>query len=72
MNDKCPNARKCYKCIHKREVPGNAHILCAKPDPAMTVDEYGVRKGWCYYPLLFDPVWLTKPCSNFEARKGEA
>ena len=27
---------ECWTCEHKRSVPGNAHIKCAKPDPRMT------------------------------------
>jgi len=56
----------CYKCKYKRSVPGNAHIRCAKPDPEMTGHEHGKKKGWFYYPRLFDPTWMTKECSNFE------
>lgn len=54
----------CYECINAREVPGNAHILCAKPC-AMTGDPHGIRKGWFMYPLLFDPTWRTSECPNF-------
>jgi hypothetical protein len=35
----------------------------------MTVDPHGVKHGWCFYPVIFDPIWLTKPCSNYEERK---
>jgi len=56
----------CYNCVHKRNVPGNCHIECAKPDVDMTGNEHGIRNGWFMYPLLFDPVWMTVKCSNFE------
>lgn len=59
---------ECYLCIHSRNVPGNTHIACAKPDPQMTGDPHGIRNGWFIYPLLFDPVWKTKMCSNFQAK----
>jgi hypothetical protein len=57
----------CYQCVNMREVPGNAHIKCIKPDPNMTGNSHGVIHGWFYYPLLFDPVWMTKECVNFES-----
>ena len=58
---------ECYNCRHKREVPGNCHIQCAKPDANMTGNEHGIREGWFMYPILFDPTWKTKMCDNFEA-----
>ena len=61
-------ATSCYTCVHKREVPGNAHIRCANPDSGMTGDEHGIKKGWFFYPMLFDPVWMTKECSNYESK----
>lgn len=57
----------CGGCAHRRSVPGNAHIQCARPDPAMRGDPHGVRQGWFFYPLLFDPVWRTTECANFHA-----
>lgn len=56
---------ECRMCAHRRAVPGNAHIQCANPDPAMTGHEHGIYNGWFAYPLLFDPVWKTKLCANF-------
>lgn len=58
--------KQCWYCQHRRDVPGNAHIRCVKPDPDMTGDEHGIRNGWFMYPLLFDPTWKTKTCSNFQ------
>ena len=59
-------ANNCYECKNKRNVPGNCHIQCVKPDPKMTGNEHGIRSGWFMYPMLFDPVWATKKCVNFE------
>jgi len=56
----------CYKCIHKRSVPGNAHIMCANPDPKMKGHPHGIANGWFIYPLLFDPVWKEVECANME------
>ena len=61
--------KECYSCKHKRNVPGNAHILCANPDPEMTGDPHGIKNGWFIYPILFDPCWKTKMCSNFEEKE---
>lgn len=58
----------CYKCIHRRNVPGDAHSSCAAPDKRMTGDDHGVRSGWFSYPLNFDPVWRTRECRNFQSR----
>jgi len=57
--------KECYSCIHMREVPGDAHIKCVMPDADMVGELHGVKKGWFMYPLLFDPVWKRKRCSNF-------
>lgn len=62
---------KCHQCIHKRNVPWNAHIECVNPDPNMTGNPHGVRNGWFYYPILFDPVWATKKCVNYRAIKKD-
>ena len=56
----------CHQCIHRRPVPGNCHIECVKPDTEMTGNIHGIRNGWFMYPMLFDPVWMTKTCSNYE------
>ena len=60
---------ECYGCIHKMEVLGNTHIRCGKPDANMTGNKHGIKMGWFIYPFLFDPVWKTKACDNFEKRE---
>jgi hypothetical protein len=57
----------CHKCVNKRNVPGDAHIACAKPDPNMTGNPIGIRMGWFFYPICFDPNWMTKECCNMES-----
>ena len=59
----------CWSCKNKEEVPGNCHIRCTKPDPDMTGKEHGIRKGWFSYPYLFDPIWATKKCCNYDQEK---
>lgn len=60
---------ECWTCEHKRDVPGNAHFRCSNPDKEMTGNEHGIKNGWFIYPMLFDPVWKTKLCSNFADKK---
>jgi hypothetical protein len=61
----------CYQCKFKRNVPGDAHIQCTNPDKEMTGNPHGIKNGWFWYPLLFDPTWKTKECSNFEEKRSE-
>jgi len=56
----------CYKCKHKRNIPGDCHIECVNPDLEMKGNPHGIKNGWFFYPFNFDPVWMAKKCSNFE------
>ena len=49
-----------------KRIIGNAHIKCIKPDPDMSGNEHGIRMGWFMYPIIFDPTWKEKDCSNYE------
>ncbi len=60
---------ECYSCKSKVDIPGNAHIMCINPDPLMTGVAHGIKMGWFLYPTLFDPVWKTKKCNNYEPIK---
>ena len=57
---------ECYSCEHRRAIPGDAHILCAKPDPAIKGNIYAIKAGWFAYPYNFDPVWKKKYCKNYK------
>jgi len=59
---------ECYSCVSRCTVPGNCHIKCSNPDPDMTGDPHGIRNGWFYYPMLFDPTWKTKMCANYKKK----
>lgn len=59
---------QCYKCKSCRTVSGDTHIQCVTPDEEMTGNPHGIIKGWFFYPTLFDPVWGTKECSNFQPK----
>ena len=61
---------ECYSCKFRQSIPGDAHISCGNPDPKMTGNPHGIRSGWFWYPINFDPTWKTKDCANYE-KKGE-
>ena len=69
MNKEITMLNECWYCKHKRAVPGDAHIRCEAPDPEMTGDPHGIAHGWFFYPLLFDPVWKTRKCSNYASKR---
>lgn len=27
--------------------------------PPIEFDQYGVQNGWCFWPVNFDPTWIT-------------
>lgn len=58
---------ECYQCVHRRNIPGDCHSQCIKPDPNMTGSLHGIKSGWFFYPLNFDPTWKTKLCNNFDS-----
>lgn len=60
-----PGKPDCYKCIHRRNLPGDAHSRCsAYPLPKVVAKPLGIRNGWFLHPFNFDPVWLEE-CSGF-------
>ena len=71
MTDK-PN---CYKCIHRGDVPGDAHSQCHHPDAAPAQSRmlsvkghiHGIQSGWFNWPYNFDPTWLLE-CNGFKAK----
>ena len=63
-----PGEAKCHQCIYKQPVPGDAHIACSNPDPQVRGDVGGVRNGWFYYPIVFDPIWMITECRNFKEK----
>lgn len=59
---------ECWSCIHKRTVPGDRHISCAKPDLEMKGNPHGIKNEWFLYPIVFDPVWKIRNCNNYETK----
>jgi hypothetical protein len=70
--DAGPSQTNCFKCINRRDVPGNAHIECAKPWHRVSANRHGIENGWFMYPKLFDPVWMTSECPNFSEKENLA
>ena len=60
----------CLKCVHRREIPGNAHSRCNNFQAKVKGNETGIRSGWFIWPLNFDPVWLVE-CNGFSTDKKD-
>ena len=54
----------CYKCGHRRSIPGDAHSQCVAPNAKVKGHKIGIKGGWFFYPFNFDPTWLLK-CDSF-------
>jgi hypothetical protein len=59
----------CYTCKHVRNVPGDEHKSCENTLAKVTGHPHGIRMGWFYWPVNFDPTWL-KSCDGFEPREA--
>lgn len=59
----------CDTCKYKRNIPGDAHVRCVfkwgdlQPPKA---DATGIRNGWYFFPLNFDPNWQIEECKAYE------
>jgi hypothetical protein len=60
---------ECWGCKFKMEIPGNCHIQCIRFDKYMTGNAHGIKMGWFFYPWVFDPVWKTSLCRNYEPKE---
>jgi len=58
----------CYRCTHRRIVPGDAHSSCKNAKAKVSGVEYGIRNGWFMWPYNFDPVWVIS-CDGFSAKE---
>ena len=54
----------CYKCSHRRELPGSCHSRCNNHKAKVSGNITGIRCGWFMWPLNFDPTWL-EICDGF-------
>lgn len=64
MSDK-PN---CYKCKYREGLVGDAHSRCSNMEATVVGNPHGIKRGWFFWPLNFDPVWLEK-CDGFEQKE---
>lgn len=62
------NIMNCYECKHRRELPGSCHSQCANGEAKVVGNAHGVRNGWFFWPINFDPVWLQN-CTGFEKKE---
>lgn len=67
-NKELNEMNECYSCIHRRCVPGNTHSMCIKPDMTLVGNAHGIRNGWFFYPLNYDPAWKESMCKNFKLK----
>lgn len=54
----------CFKCVHRGDVPSDAHIRCNNMAAKVEGNPHGILNGWFMWPLLFDPCWLVS-CDGF-------
>lgn len=59
----------CFKCKHKREIPGDAHIQCVYPWRTSNINPPAAKQTQWYimFPYNFDPVWQTESCKGYDA-----
>ena len=58
----------CYKCIHRRSLPGDAHLMCANTMARVRGNDHGIAQGWFIWQFNFDPIWLEE-CNGFESEE---
>lgn len=54
----------CYDCTHRRRISGDEHSSCVNLNAVVLGDAHGMKMGWFYWPVNFDPTWL-KSCDGF-------
>ena len=63
------------QCIHPElEKPGElintiSSIFAPESNPVakklnITMNQHGIRNGWCSWPMNFDPIWINN-CQGF-------
>jgi len=57
----------CYKCIHRRSIPGDYHSLCLNDKADVAGNPHGIKNGWFNWPFNFDPIWL-EVCHGFKEK----
>jgi hypothetical protein len=71
----------CYECKWRKDIMGDCHSKCAHPKALIdmlssmaqgtplpvTANPHGIKNGWFYWPMNFDPVWL-ETCERLEKK----
>lgn len=65
-SDKMMN--KCYSCEYRRNLVGDCHSKCTNAEAKVTGNSHGIRSGWFFHPINFDPVWLES-CTGYKAKE---
>jgi len=60
----------CLSCVHRRNIPGDAHSRCNNHQATVKGNEMGIRGGWFHWPVNFDPRWLVE-CNGFSSDKKD-
>lgn len=56
---------KCNTCIHKNNgVSGSSHVGCSNKFAIVDISNHGIRNGWAFYPIDFDPIWIES-CDSY-------
>ncbi len=61
----------CYKCRHRRPIPGDCHSTCINKGATVKGNKHGIRSGWFAWPWNFDPTWLIE-CDGFSDKSVSA
>jgi hypothetical protein len=64
-------APNCLECVHRRPLPGDAHSRCVNPAANADASPAAIARGYFWWPLSFDPVWL-RSCDGFSANQAGA
>lgn len=57
----------CYECKYRGELVGDAHSACHNLIANVKANPHGVKNGWFFHPVNFDPTWLEK-CDGFKQK----
>ena len=60
----------CYDCSHRRDLVGDCHSRCNNLRANVEGNPHGIKSGWFYWPVNFDPVWLVA-CDGFSTSEED-
>jgi len=60
----------CYKCVHRLDIPGDAHSRCNNHKAKVEGNKHGIAHGWFIWPVNFDPTWLIS-CDGFSDKQED-